>query len=193
MKIRTIIIVVLSLLIAIAWAAAQTDEQKEDKNRRYLYEWTDDRGNVHVTDDFGDVPEKYRDKVRKRVEMAPKPGPGQGREVQEETVPPLSQESEQGSDEASKKAEWQQRLRDWKGRLAEAEKRYADLEQERNELLRRWGTPAYAPPGDRIKAQQIEQEMEQVKKEIDEARNMIDVVIPDEARKAGIPPGWLRE
>ncbi len=191
MKIRSIILVVLSLIIVAAWAAAQTDEQK-DKNRRYLYEWTDDRGNVHVTDDFGDVPEKYRDKVR-RVEMAPKPGQGQGREVQEETAPPPSRESEQESDEASKKAEWQQRLRDWKKRLAEAEKRYADLEQERNELLRRRGTPAYAPPGDRIKAQQIEQEMEQVKKEIAEARNMIDVVIPDEARKAGIPPGWLRE
>ena len=30
-------------------------------------------------------------------------------------------------------------------------------------------------------------------KRIDEARNMLNVVIPEEARKAGIPPGWLRD
>jgi hypothetical protein len=35
--------------------------------------------------------------------------------------------------------------------------------------------------------------MKEVQKQIDEARNMVDVVIPEEARKAGVPPGWLRE
>jgi hypothetical protein len=35
--------------------------------------------------------------------------------------------------------------------------------------------------------------MKQVQKEIDDTRNRINVVIPEEARKAGIPPGWLRE
>jgi hypothetical protein len=32
-----------------------------------------------------------------------------------------------------------------------------------------------------------------MQKEIDEARNMLDVVIPEEARRAGVPPGWLRK
>jgi hypothetical protein len=35
--------------------------------------------------------------------------------------------------------------------------------------------------------------MKGVQSEIDAARNDLDVVIPEEARKAGVPPGWLRE
>jgi hypothetical protein len=35
--------------------------------------------------------------------------------------------------------------------------------------------------------------MKQVQKEKDDARNEVEVVIPEAARKAGVPPGWLRE
>jgi hypothetical protein len=55
------------------------------------------------------------------------------------------------------------------------------------------GGPAYGPIENKVKAAQIEQQMKEVQKQIDEARNMLDVVIPDEARKAGVPPGVLRE
>jgi hypothetical protein len=35
--------------------------------------------------------------------------------------------------------------------------------------------------------------MKEVRKEIDEIRRELDEAIPEEARKAGVPPGWLRE
>ena len=44
-----------------------------------------------------------------------------------------------------------------------------------------------------MKAQKIEEEMQQVQREIDSARNEVENVIPEQARKAGVPPGWLRE
>ncbi len=55
------------------------------------------------------------------------------------------------------------------------------------------GGPAYGPIENKVKAEQVAQEMKEVQKQIDEARNMLDVVIPEDARKAGVPPGWLRE
>jgi len=85
------------------------------------------------------------------------------------------------------------RIRDWKLRLADAERRYQALENERNKILMKFGMPGAALPGDRAKVIELEGKMKSIQKEIDDARNMINVVIPDEARKAGIPPGWLRE
>jgi len=40
---------------------------------------------------------------------------------------------------------------------------------------------------------QLDGDMANAKQEADKARDLINNVIPDEARRAGIPPGWLRE
>jgi hypothetical protein len=40
---------------------------------------------------------------------------------------------------------------------------------------------------------QIATELSSAQQEVDRARNMVNTVIPDEARRAGVPPGWLRE
>jgi chromosome segregation ATPase len=88
---------------------------------------------------------------------------------------------------------WQRRVGAAKQRLAAAEQHYRELENRRTTLLGQWGTPAYAPPEARSEAERLAQEMRSVQKEIDDARNEVEVAIPEEARKAGVPPGWLRE
>ncbi len=190
MKLHTIIVLLLSLLISAGSAMAQTATQQEDKEKsqRYLYEWMDDNGAVHISDDLGDVPEQYRRQVRKRLEQPVKEETGR----QEQVTQPAPQPEEETGQEA-RKEEWQQRIRDWKEQLADAEKRYKALEDERNKIIIRLSAPETALPGDRTRVIEIEGEMKTIQKEIDDARNMIDVVIPEEARKAGIPPGWLRE
>jgi hypothetical protein len=191
MKLHTIMVFLLSLLIAAGSAAAQSATQQENKGKsqRSLYEWTDDKGTVHISDDLGAVPEKYRQQVRKRLEQPAKEEAGR----QEQVTPQPTQQPEEETDQEARKEEWQQRIRDWKERLADAEKRYRASEDERNTIITRWGVTANAPPAYRTRAAELEEEMTQVQKEIDEARNMINVVIPEEARKAGVPPGWLRE
>ncbi|HLE39898.1 MAG TPA: DUF4124 domain-containing protein, partial [Nitrospirota bacterium] len=71
MKRHAIIVSFFSLLIAAGLALAQTATQQEDQEKiqRYLYEWMDDNGVVHISDDLGDVPEQYRRQVRKRLEQ----------------------------------------------------------------------------------------------------------------------------
>lgn len=190
---RTLITIVMFLMFFVPPALAQTGDQagNKDVKKHYLYEWTDSEGGVHITDDLGEVPERYRSKSRK-VEI-PK-----GEEVGPEQQVQGTAGSQSGvvteEHEAASKAAWQQRIRDWKARLADAQKRYHDLDQKRLEALAQWGGPAVSGHLEgRAEADRIAQDMEEVQRDIDEAKDMVENVIPEEARRAGIPPGWLRE
>jgi hypothetical protein len=187
-----LLILVLTGFAMTVFAQADPQAQTEDKahQQNYLYQWTDDKGIVHITDGLGKVPKQYRDKTIK-LKQTKKEDIDQGQQVQQEPTYPSGAESEEA--DAVVKREWQERLREAKRRLDTAEKRYHELDQRRNELLRSWGGPAYGRLVDRTEVEKIEQEIKDVQREIDEARNDVDVVIPEEARKEGIPPGWLRE
>lgn len=177
----------LILIAGAAFGDIKAEPKDKDAKKRYLYEWTDSKGAIHITDGFGKIPGKYRSKARK-VE-SPKMQDSDGAENRapgpQGHIP--AYEPDQG------KAVWQQRIRSWKNRLADAEKRYQDLEQERNELLLARGAPALAPIENKMKAEQIEQQMKKLQEQIESAKHLITKVIPEEARKAGVPPGWLRE
>jgi len=187
-----LLILVLTGFAMTVFAQADQPAQTEDKElqKNYLYQWTDDKGIVHITDGLGKVPQQYRDKAMKLTQPKQE-SVDQGQQVQERSVYPSGAGSEAA--DAAAKGVWQQRMREAKTRLADAEKRYQELDQRRNELLRSWGGPASGRLAERAEAEKIEQEMKDAQREIDAARNDVDIVIPDEARKQGIPPGWLRE
>lgn len=171
------------------FAQAEQQEQTEVKELEptYLYQWTDDEGISHITDGLGKVPEQYRKKAV-RIDQPDQDETGDGPQVQRQ-----QEYSSGSSDDARAKAQWQQRMRGAKIRLAAAERLYQELDQQRNELLRSWGGPASGRREGLVEAEKISQEMKAVQREIAAARNESEIVIPEEARKAGIPPGWLRE
>ena len=190
---RFLVAIVTVLLVLVFTAFAETGEKagNNEAKKHYIYEWTDAKGGVHITDDLGVVPERRRAKARK-IEMptGQEVGPEQQGQGGAESPPGASTERQ----EAASKAIWQQRLRDRKKRLADAQERYRGLDQKRLDALGKWGPgPASGHLEGRVEAEHIEQEMKDVQTEIDEAKNMIETVIPEEARRAGIPPGWLRE
>jgi len=169
---------------------AGSQEQKTQEEH-YLYQWTDSKGVVHITDSLGKVPAKYRSEAQK-LESSPGTEVTEGQPDQKSMTSPSGNS---GSEELrnAQKEDWQNRMKAAKQTLADAEQRYADLAQQRDLLLGSWGGPASGQLAGRQEADRIQQQMDQVQREIDDARNQIEVVIPDEARKAGIPPGWLRE
>ncbi len=178
------------LFMAFSVVSQARAQEANTEGASHLYQWTDDSGVVHITDGLGNVPEQYRTKAR-TIEEKRKSESGQGQQSRTVTSEPAGPTNEEA--EASQKAAWRNRIQEWQTRLAQAEDRYHELDQRRTELLMSWGGPAYGPIDNKVKAEQIEQQMKEVQKQIDEARNMLDVVIPEEARKAGVPPGWLRE
>jgi len=167
-------------------------EEKQEPQKRELYQWKDDRGTVHINDDAGKIPKKYRSQAEK-IESLKDTEPGPSREsggMTDVGEPPTSNEHS----EDLQREMWLARLKEWRGKLANAEIRLSELKLKRDAALMRWGGAAASGRLEgRVEASEIELQMKQVQDEIDEARNQIEVVIPDEARKAGVPPGWLRE
>jgi hypothetical protein len=185
---RIFLILVLMSFTVTVFAQVAEHEQIEEKEpeKRYLYQWTDDKGVVHISDGLGKVPEEYRaDAVR--IDQPDEDETGVKSPVRQR------QNSYTGTTDVRAKARWQQRIRAAKKRLTAAERRYQKLDQKRNELLGSWGGPASGRRAGVVEAEKVELEMKEVQREIDAARNERDIVIPEEARKAGIPPGWLRE
>ncbi|HYA86991.1 MAG TPA: DUF4124 domain-containing protein [Nitrospirota bacterium] len=171
---------------AYAQTGGQAVEQEQEKS--FLYTWTDSNGVVHITDQPGTVPERYRSTVR-QVNAPPE---GEAGSINQRSSPDSGISGNGESAENIKQA-WQRRMAEAKGHLADLERQYQALDQKRNQVLGRWGGIASGHLEDREEADRIEQEMKQVQQEINDARNQVEVAIPDEARKAGIPPGWLRE
>jgi hypothetical protein len=176
-------------------APAQSEPAPEQQTvpDRFVYEWIDNNGVVHMTDDPSKVPKKYRKKnLKKRAE----PRKEEGQESsQDEAIKPETESthSDQEFEQNLRQDEWQQRYLDWKDRLRQSEQRHQSLQQRRANLTTKWGSAALAPPDVREEVVQVDKALLDTQAEIDEARHMIEVVLPDEARKAGVPPGGLRE
>lgn len=183
------------MLLTALWLLLSGQAVQAADDLRYLYQWKDDRGVVNVTDSLDKVPPKHRSQATQLLQ------PGAGKEEQRREEPRdrvQSQDLDAGASmdrDAFRKAEWEQRMHDAKRRLAEAESRYRRIEQRRNELKSRYGSSGAALPTQEIidDMNELDGEMVRAKMDAEKARNEVEVTIPDEARRAGIPPGWLRE
>jgi hypothetical protein len=185
---RSVLVAGLLCFLAYGPAVQAADEL------RYLYQWKDDQGVVNVTDDMDKVPPKYRSTATQLLQ------PGVDKEEQRsgEARKEQSQNVDTGSSldrDEIRKAEWQQKMLDAKNRLMVAEERYSRLEQRKNELMSRTGSSGAALPTQEMldEMNSLTGELAKAKIDVDNARNEIEVTIPDQARRAGIPPGWLRE
>jgi hypothetical protein len=190
---KNMLFIIMTLLVSPVYAIAQVEDNVQTEQNKtvtsYLYSWTDDKGVIHITDNVEKVPKKYRNKTI-RLDQRDREVSAENAEVQPGTRPPSSSDAQDAGDDS--KIEWQQRMKAAKTRLVNAERHYRELDDRRTKLRMR---APYAPLPTAVmaEAEQVEQEMQKVQDEIREAQNEVDVVIPEEARKAGIPPGWLRE
>ena len=50
----------------------------------------------------------------------------------------------------------------------------------------------FARPGDRAAHNQAIKNLEKCQKDLKAARKKLEVDLPEQARRAGVPPGWLR-
>jgi hypothetical protein len=178
------LLLVASLLFLSAVARAQ-------EGSGGLFTWTDKDGVVHMTDSLDKVPNEYRSRTQRTGN-----GASGGKAVPEAKSPTAPATSDQGGgNDAALKAQWQSRMLDARHRLQNAENNYKQLEKSKSELQAQWGSSGAAlPPQDVLnQMKQLDADMSRAKVEIDNARDQINNVIPDEARRAGIPPGWLRE
>ena len=181
---RTATLVAAAVLFVCVSAWGQDESGK-------LYTWTDKDGVTHVADSLDKVPKEYRPKTEQVEQTAP----GTNVEVESKRPAPPRSPVQGGTNEAALKAQWQSRMRTAKSQLKNLENRYRQIEKRKSDLQSQWGSAGAALPTQDVldEMNRLDADMASVKAEIDQAKDQINNVIPDEARKAGIPPGWLRE
>jgi hypothetical protein len=201
-------IVIFSIVLGVGILVAPT------KGRAEVYQYVDKNGTVHYTDRIEDLPEPYRSKAWKeylekqeqKKKTAPQPSGQSGGleplpDVSHDRIPPQNTSSSDTSGSSSDtympsvpkgpdKSLWQGKAEQAKKRVEELEQRCQDLEKQRGQNAQ--NNLLFSRPMDREAAQKSTAESSKCQEDLKAARRYLDEDLPEEARKAGVPPGWLR-
>lgn len=151
-----------------------------------VYQWEDEEGTIQMADDLQKVPERYRERARE----IPLP------QETEESPPPPALPDESTADPSMEEVDhrgrdrawWHAQMEKWRRKRAEAEQKLADAEGRLGQILRVNPTVALMQ-----EAAAVREKIARLQEEVQEAERMLNEALPEEARKAAVPPGWLRE
>jgi len=169
-----------NLVILLAFAAVPSLAE--------TYRWTDKDGNVGYADSLQKVPSQYR-QAAKRVDKESSTD-SSTKPFQVVPSPPQSYPGPPSVDTEQSYAAWRDRMREARADLehlkTQREAAQKDYERLRAELyVRAFGDPQ-ADARYRARLAELDEQISQKEYEV-------TTTIPDEARKAGIPPGVLNQ
>jgi hypothetical protein len=181
MKMKTVLLILAGLFL-ISNAEAAT-----------LYQWTDEKGGVHFTDDHTTIPPAYRDRVKSQTgDEGPRPA-----------TAPVSPPSPQKSGEdavvfnplSQNEGYWRDRVRPWKEKLGDAKENYETANKsymEKSEQLsqRRFGSRTQIKM-DIMELDRLNGERKKYEAQMNEAKEMLDK-ISKEAEEAKADPEWVK-
>ncbi len=154
-----------------------------------IFKWVDEKGVLHYTDDALQVPEKYRPKAKK-IELP------EGVEEKKDEGESTPKEKEEIDKDRLGRGEdyWKGRVEEWRKKLNDYQERLETLKTQYNELTIKINDSKSTAergtlPGER---DQIKMEIDQYKIKIQEANNMIDKKIPEEAELYRAKSEWLK-
>ncbi len=154
-----------------------------------VYQWLDEQGNVGFTDNPDNIPEKYRQSATRldgtTIPKKPKTNITP-------TVPPSTNPTENAAvlDDQGHDEQW------WRARMQELRHRKEVLLAEKERLTANMDPLGKLGLGSieaNQQAKEMKERLEQIDSEIKEIEYDLTVLLPEEARKANAPPGWLRE
>lgn len=175
--------------------------------RAEVYKYVDKKGTVHYTDDPDQLPEPQRSKALRELEEKIKKEQErrrklkqQGIEVPNERLPPAPapQPVPSGPHPSAKRLEkhkasrkaWEEKAEKARQRVEELAKKCAELETERD--LSNRDRLTGARPGANQRYQKVLADYKHCQQELKSARKYLEVTLPEQARKSGVPPGWVR-
>lgn len=153
------------------------------------YQWTDERGGVHYTDDFTKVPDRFRSNIKKIEEEKETTSINKEREIPEKGKEGLSKDRLGRGEEY-----WKTRTGELKNRVKALQEKNENLRLKFNELTTKHnGSKSSVERGNlRRERDQIKSEMDQIKAEIEETMVMLEKKIPEEAEFYGAKPEWVK-
>jgi len=159
-----------------------------------IYQWVDEKGTVHFTDDVSQVPEKYQDQVKKK-KTPPEPKPFPSIRLDRDRVPPEPQAEKK--DILGRGEEWWRgKASEWNEKLKNAKKNYDAAQTAVKEKQKELEQSIYKPHSFRRKLEAeikvLEDKVNEQKKQMDEAKNMLEKVLPKQAEEYRADPSWVK-
>jgi hypothetical protein len=177
-----------------------------------VYRWVDEQGTVHFTDDLGQVPEKYRDKIQKKEPpkeppitqpIPPQPIPPQPTPPQP-LAPPTGMEVEKESGATPRQKDilgrgeewWRAKVNEWNEKLKTAQRNYentySEWKSKENELESSKFKPDSFKRKLKAEIKDLEEKTKDWEKQMDEAKNMLENILPKQAQDYQANPEWLK-
>jgi len=158
------------------------------------YQWTTPDGSIGLTDDPGRIPDQYRSTAKPYggVEASPPQPPATAPPTKPHssvatTTPAVSSDAnvdQNGHDQAW----WQARVQALNDQRTDLTKQRSEIEQKFNQL-HYFGRETIE---ELALQQKLRQQLDDLTSEINAINQQLTSSLPDEARRAGAPPGWLR-
>ncbi len=171
-----VLVIVAVLLLASAGMAGE------------YFKWIDKRGVVHFTDIEAKVPEEYRGDVERRQMPIEKQAPS-------ETPREARQRTEESRDKYDRDRDyWVYRATEAKTRLYRAKREYERLLREYDDALEGYRNTTSLAKRDEFqnRTEEIEIELKRTREDIFQARELLEITLPEEAKRAGVPVEWVR-
>jgi len=164
-----------------------------------LYKWVDEKGTAHFTDDLSLVPERYRDQVHETKPQG-EPAPPSiespenvGKEKEIESAPESA--SEQKDLLGRGEEWWRATVSEWNKKFVTARANYEDAydkwKAKEQELEASQFKPDSVKRKLKAEAKTLEENVKDWEKQMEEAKNMLDNVLPKQAADDHANPEWL--
>lgn len=152
------------------------------------FKWIDKRGVVHFTDIEAKVPEEYRADVERRRMPVEKQAPSESpREARQRT--------EESRDKYNRQRDyWVNRTTDAKTRLYRAKMKYERLLREYDGALDGYRNTSSLAKRDEYlnRMEEVQIELRRTSEDIFQARVLLEITRPEEAKRADVPTDWVR-
>ena len=165
-----------------------------------LYKWVDEKGTAHFTDDLSLVPEKYRDQA---LEAKPQGKPASPPSVEspkkiggeKEIQSPLESASEEKDLLGRGEDWWRATAKEWDEKLETArenyDKAYKEWKSKEQELEASNFKPDSLKRKLKVEAKALEEKTRDWENRVEEAKNMLENVLPNQAQEYRANPDWL--
>ena len=162
-----------------------------------IYQWVDEKGTVHFTDDFGQIPEKYQDQVKKKkTPDEPTPSPSI-KSPRDKPLPAPEATGVEKKDILGRGEDWwRDKAMEWRQKLIKAQKDYAAAQTALKAKEKELEQSIYKPDSFKRRLQAeikvLEEKANEQKSQVDEAKNMLEKVLPRQAEEYRADPNWVR-
>jgi hypothetical protein len=161
------------------------------------YQWVDEKGTVHFTDDVGKIPEKYQDQVKKK-KSPDEPTPSSSIKSPTDKARPAPDAAGVEKKDILGRGEdwWRDKAMEWKQKLIKAQKDYAAAQTALKAKDKELEDAKFKPKSFQRKLQDelkiLEEKVNAQKNQVDEAKNMLEKVLPRQAEEYRADPSWVR-